>query len=77
MLGMRDENDDIDEDDWRDDDDGYIPCPHCGESMLEAADHCPACDRWISSEDLPAKRHSWWVLMVIVALLAAMIVSLL
>ena len=67
---------DDDEDGWPDDeDDGYIPCPHCGEPMLEAADHCPACNRWMSKDDLPRKQHPWWVVVVILALLAAMMIS--
>ncbi len=63
------------EDDDDDDDDGYIPCPHCGETMLEAADYCPACDCWITSEELPAKRHSWWIVLVVLALVAAFAMS--
>ena len=68
---MRDDED-ADEN-WNDDeDDGYIPCPHCGESMLEAADYCPSCDKWITSEDLPSKSHSWWIV-AIVFIVAGMI----
>ena len=62
-----------DEDRWQDDDeeddDGYIPCPHCGETMLEAADHCPYCDRWISSEEVATTRHPWWIIVVALILL--------
>ncbi len=69
-----------DDDDWYDDTDeesvdGYIPCPHCGETMLEAADHCPACNRWITSEDLPRTKHSWWVIALILILLLTMVLS--
>ena len=66
------ENCDDEEDD---DDDGYIPCPHCGEAMLEAADYCSACDRWMTSEELPVKRHSWWIVLVVLALVAAFAMS--
>lgn len=80
---MRESPDNEDDESWDedydddDDDDGYIPCPHCGETMLEAADHCPACNRWITSEDLPRKRHPWWVVAMILLLLAMIILSVL
>lgn len=60
-----------DEEDWHeddDDDDGYVPCPHCGATMLEAADYCPGCNRWITSEDLPVRRHPGWIIAVVVIL---------
>ena len=69
---------DDDEEDWDtpdDEDDGYIPCPYCGETMLEAADHCPYCDRWITAEDLPQKKKSGWVIAVIVLLVVAFVLS--
>ena len=66
-------DDNWDDEEWDDDsDDGYVPCPHCGETMLEAADHCPACNRWITREDLPQKTYSWWVIAVILMLLLTM-----
>ena len=71
---------DDDEDEWHDDDDaddGYVPCPYCGGTMLEAADHCPECDRWITREDLPQKRHPWWIIVVILILLGTMVLSVL
>jgi uncharacterized OB-fold protein len=78
MQGTYDQ--DSEDDDWGDDtdeesDDGYIPCPHCGETMLEAAEHCPACNRWITNEDMPKKRSSWWVIAVILILLVTMVLS--
>jgi hypothetical protein len=77
---QRTRDQDSDDDDWNDDtdeesDDGYIPCPFCGETMLEAADHCPACDRWMTSEDTPARQHSWWVIVVILILLLTTVLS--
>ena len=55
--------DDLDEDD---EDNGYIDCPHCGQSMLEAADYCPSCDRWMSDEDTPKKSQPLWLIIGIV-----------
>jgi len=52
-------DEDFDEED-ENDDGGYIDCPHCGESMLEAADYCPSCDRWISGEDRPKPKQPLW-----------------
>ncbi len=79
---MRHSPDDDDDDDWQgdeevDSDDGYLPCPHCGETMLEAADHCPACNRWITNEDPPNKRHPWWIVAVVLILLATIVMSVL
>ena len=64
------------EDDYEDDpDDGYVSCPYCGGTMLEVADHCPNCNRWITSEDLPEKRQPLWIIMVVLILVAMMILS--
>ena len=76
---MRHTSDDEDED-WAEDDDadeGYIPCPHCGETMLEAADYCPGCHRWITSEDPPSRRQPWWIVVIVLILLATLIFSVL
>lgn len=74
---MRQTEDD-DEQEWQDEDESsYIPCPNCGETMLEDAEYCPACDRWITSEDQPQKRQSWWIVVIILALIATMIFTVL
>ncbi len=54
-------NSDEDEADREDDpdDDGYIPCPHCGESMLEDAEYCPSCDQWIT--DSHRRSQPLWI----------------
>lgn len=71
---MRDEEDEVEED-WNDEsDDGYVPCPHCGEAMLEDAEYCSACDRWMTTEDRP-QRRSWWVIAIVLALLFVLILS--
>ena len=74
----RSDEDEVDEE-WHggddDSDDGYIPCPHCGETMLEAADHCPYCDRWITNEGLPAKRHPWWIVAIVLILVFVLVMS--
>ncbi len=77
---MRQTEDNESDDGWYDEsdeepDEGYIPCPHCGETMLEAADHCPACNRWITAEDMQRKQNSWWVIAIIVILLFTMVLS--
>jgi RNA polymerase subunit RPABC4/transcription elongation factor Spt4 len=73
-----DEESDWDDDsDNDDDDDGYIACPHCGGTMLEAADYCPNCERWITREDLPDRRQPWWIIIVVLILVATIVVSIL
>ena len=66
------------DDDWEDedsDDDGYVPCPHCGETMLEDAEYCPYCERWISREDIPRKPWPTWMVVLIVMVLISLILS--
>jgi hypothetical protein len=63
------------EDETDDDDDGYVPCPYCGETMLEDAEYCPSCDRWISSEDIPRKPWLIWMVALIVLCLVGLVVG--
>jgi len=69
--------DDDDDDDWEQDteDDGYVPCPYCGEQMYEEAGYCSACDRWISREDAPGTSMAPWKVMIILMLLGTMILG--
>lgn len=61
-------------DDWDNDldekDDGYIDCPYCGKTMLEDAEYCPSCDRWMSDEDLPKPPQPLWIVIGIALCLA-------
>ena len=71
-------NDDDDDDEPNnDDDEGYVPCPHCGQTMLEAADYCPSCRRWITTEDLPAKPRPGWIVIIVLILLVTIVFSVL
>ncbi len=55
------------------DDEPTIPCPYCGHEILEDSPHCPACERYISSEDSPGpKKPLWVVLTAVVCLLMAL-----
>ena len=74
MHSQADDDADFEDDE---EDDGYIPCPYCGETMLEAADYCPACERWITSEDTATKRRPWWIVAVILILIATFVLSVL
>ncbi len=68
---------------WQDEpddeeDDGYVPCPHCGGLMLEAADYCPECRRWITSEDVSQRQRRqqpMWIVVVVLILLATIVLS--
>ena len=80
MPYSSDEDDpDDDELDEGDDDreDVYISCPHCRGTMLEAADYCPQCQRWITREDLPPKRQPLWIVIVALILLATFLFAVL
>ncbi len=82
-MRHRSRNDDDDDDDDESDndndgdDDGYIPCPHCGETMLEDADYCPSCERWITDGETNKPRSPAWVLIVAAVLLGFMLMSVL
>lgn len=73
--GSRD--DDSDEFNEDGDDDRYIPCPHCGETMLEDADYCPACERWITDGTTNKTRSPVWVMIVAAVLLGLLLTSVL
>jgi hypothetical protein len=54
-------------------DEPVIPCPYCGEEMLEDSPQCPSCGNYISAEDLPTKSQPLWVVMTaIVCLILAL-----
>lgn len=67
---IEDGDDDDAGDGW---DDSYVTCPHCGETMLEDAEYCPYCDRWMTNES--TKKLPWWVVVVVLLLIATMIIS--
>ena len=57
------------------DDDGppMVPCPHCGAEVFEDSERCPRCEGYWSKEDAPTSRGGTWVILMILALLAAII----
>jgi hypothetical protein len=63
---------DPDDEDWPDDGDEEptAPCPHCGREVLEDAERCPFCERYLSKEDAPPGRKPWWIILGVVACLA-------
>jgi hypothetical protein len=62
---------DPEDEDWPDDwdDEPTIPCPHCGREILEDAERCPCCERYLSEEDAPRPRKPWWIIVGVVACL--------
>ena len=48
---------DPEDEDWPDDwdDEPTIPCPHCRREILEDAERCPYCERYLSKEDAPGR----------------------
>ena len=57
------------------DDDGppTVPCPHCKAEVFEDSEQCPRCGKFLSNEDAPLSRGGMWVIVMILALLAAVI----
>jgi hypothetical protein len=64
---------DADDDEWGDDtaeyggeaddsgDEPTVPCPSCGQDILEDSPRCPHCERYISTEDHPGPAKTTWV----------------
>ena len=68
-----------DDEDWDEEydeeglDELVIPCPYCGEEMLEDSPQCPSCGNYISAEDLPTTSQPLWVILTaIVCLILAL-----
>jgi hypothetical protein len=73
-MNMLEEDEEWDEEDGEDGlGEPVIPCPYCGEEMLEESPQCPACGNYISSEDLPTTSQPLWVVLTaIVCLILAL-----
>ena len=78
-----DDRDDPDGSDMDDEKDGDFDsatqeCPHCGEEISEYAEQCPACDRYLSKEDVPPRtEHPRWVVVTAIVLLVPMLYAIL
>jgi hypothetical protein len=64
--------------DWDDDQDDTTSCPYCGESIYDDTERCPHCERYLSREDesteadSTARKPSWLVGVVVVAIVVAL-----
>jgi hypothetical protein len=67
------------EDEWEDEpysadednEEPTVPCPYCRREIHEDAPRCPYCERYISAEDAPPGRKSWWLIVGVAACLYA------
>ncbi len=51
-----------------------VPCPQCQQDILEEAERCPHCGYYVSREDAPPGRTSnVWVVVMVLALLAVLV----
>lgn len=71
-----DEEDDSDADHDGDFGDDYgedeefltVPCPYCRADIFEDSPQCPKCGNFVSGEDAPPRRRSWfWAVMMALA----------
>ena len=60
---------DPEDEDWPDEDEPTIPCPHCRREILEDAERCPYCEHYLSKEDAPPERKPWWIVVGVIACL--------
>jgi hypothetical protein len=67
MTSDRDEDEENDDEDHdspdNDDDEPTIPCPYCKRPIHEDSERCPHCEQYISEEDSPPQRKSWWIIL--------------
>lgn len=62
------------DDESSDDDPVIVPCPYCGEEILEDAPQCPACGNYLSEEDRPREKKPPWILVgVVICLVIALL----
>jgi predicted nucleic acid-binding Zn ribbon protein len=48
-----------------------VECPYCRAEVIEDAEQCPRCGKYLSREDAPPpSRGGAWMILVVLALLA-------
>jgi len=67
------DGDDWDRDEWgsAEEDESTIPCPYCQRDIHEDSQRCPYCENYLSQEDTPPARHSWWIIVGVLVCLYA------
>ncbi len=65
--------DDLDDDDDSDLDDTTVPCPYCRVAVYDDAERCPHCGHYLSTEDAPSERKPAWIILGVLASLAALL----
>ena len=68
MFEELDWNDDFEDREFLDDDDddepNYVPCPECGEEILDDSEQCPYCGQYIVFSTSPWHgRSTMWILL--------------
>jgi hypothetical protein len=48
-----------------------IPCPYCRREIHEDSVRCPYCEHYLSAEDAPPGRKSWWIILGVLVCLVA------
>ena len=62
----------MDAEDWTDEEgDNTIPCPYCSCPIHEDSQRCPHCEKYISEEDTPTGPKPLWLVIGVLACLAA------
>jgi hypothetical protein len=49
------------------------PCPYCGEPIYDDTVRCPHCEQYLSDEDVPPARRSWWMFLLALLCLAVLL----
>lgn len=60
---------------WDEDDEEEptIPCPYCGQEILEDAPWCASCENYISAEDHAGPKKPTWIILTAIVCLVMML----
>jgi hypothetical protein len=51
------------------DENGVVPCPHCGREVSDLAERCPHCGDWIVIDAGTGSKRGFWIVAIAILLL--------
>ena len=66
--------DESDDNSWDDDDPELLPCPECGEGILEDSEQCPYCGQYVTFSTAPwTGRSTVWLVVGALGVIATIV----